>query len=123
IGVTVLTSLSEEELREEVGCARSATAQVIALARLAREVGLDGVVASVLEAAAIKEACGPDFLVITPGIRPARADDDQRRVATPAAAARAGADFLVVGRPITQAENPLAACEAIQAEIRGTANG
>jgi len=121
IAVTVLTSLSEKELAEEVGCARKAEAQVIALARLAQEAGLDGVVASVLEAAAIKDACGDDFTVITPGIRPAQADDDQRRVATPAAAVEAGADYLVVGRPITQAEHPLAACEAILAEIRGAA--
>jgi orotidine-5'-phosphate decarboxylase len=117
IGVTVLTSLSEKELIEEIGCARPAEQQVIALAKLAQQAGLDGVVASVLEAAAIKAACGPDFVVITPGIRPAQVDDDQRRVATPAAAVAAGADFLVVGRPITQAPDPLAACQAILEEI------
>jgi orotidine-5'-phosphate decarboxylase len=123
IAVTVLTSLSEKELVGEIGFARPPREQVIMLARLAQEAGLDGVVASVLEAAAIKAACGPDFKVITPGIRLAQVDDDQRRVATPAVAVEAGADFLVVGRPITQAENPLVACEVILAEIRAAAAG
>ncbi len=119
IAVTVLTSLSPEELRDEVGCARDPETQVVTLARLAAEAGLDGVVASVWEAAAIKAACGAAFQVVTPGIRPASgAADDQRRVATPAAALRAGADFLVVGRPITQAPDPLAAYRAIMAEMR-----
>ena len=118
VAVTVLTSLSPEELRDEVGCARSPEEQVVALALLAREAGLDGVVASVWETAAIKQACGQDFKVITPGIRPASGmADDQRRVATPRAAREAGADFLVVGRPITQAADPLAAAEAILDEL------
>ena len=118
IGVTVLTSLSAEELREEAGFARPMEEQVLALARLAKQAGLDGVVASVAECAAIKAACGTDFVVITPGIRPAAVDDDQRRVATPRDAIAAGADFLVVGRPITQAPDPAAACAAIMREIR-----
>jgi len=117
IGVTVLTSLAPEELRDEVGCARPLEEQVLALARLAKQAGLDGVVASVAETAAIKAACGVDFVVITPGIRPAAIDDDQRRVATARDAVAAGADFLVVGRPITRAPNPAAACAAIQREI------
>jgi len=117
IGVTVLTSLSPEELRDEVGCARPLREQVLALARLAKQAGLDGVVASVEETADIKAACGDDFVVITPGIRPAAVEDDQRRVATPRAAVAAGADFLVVGRPITRAPDPAAACAAIQREI------
>lgn len=117
IAVTVLTSLSAEELRDEVGYARPLDEQVVALAQCARQAGLDGVVASVREAAAIKAACGIDFKVITPGIRPANTADDQRRVATPAVAVQAGADFLVVGRPITAAPDPLAACAAILREI------
>lgn len=120
IGVTVLTSLSPEELRDEVGCSRSAEQQVVELAKLAREAGLDGVVASVWEAAAIKQACGQDFKVITPGIRPqVGIMDDQRRVATPRFALEAGADFIVVGRPITQAADPLAAATAIMRELEG----
>jgi orotidine-5'-phosphate decarboxylase len=123
IAVTVLTSLSAEELRDEVGYARPLETQVVELAQRAQEAGLDGVVASVIEAAAIKAACGPEFKVVTPGIRPADAADDQRRVATPRAAIAAGADFLVVGRPITQAPDPLAACAAIMAEIEEVAKG
>jgi len=118
IGVTVLTSLSPEELRDEAGFARPMAEQVLALARLAKAAGLDGVVASVAECAAIKAACGQDFVVITPGIRPAAVADDQRRVATPRDAIAAGADFLVVGRPITQAPDPAAACAAILQEIQ-----
>ena len=119
IAVTVLTSLSAEELREEIGCALTPEEQVVALALRAKEAGLDGVVASVWEAAAIKSACGQDFQVVTPGIRPQSGSaDDQRRVATPRAAIAAGSDYLVVGRPITQAANPIAACEAIVREMR-----
>lgn len=119
IAVTVLTSLAPEELRDEVGCSRSPEEQVVALALRAKEAGLDGVVASVWETAAIKAACGSDFKVITPGIRPTQGTaDDQRRVATPQAAIEAGSDFLVVGRPITQAEDPAAACAAILASIQ-----
>ncbi len=122
IGVTVLTSLSPEELRDEVGCTRDPEAQALALARLAKQAGLDGVVASVWETAAIKAACGTDFLVITPGIRPGSGGgDDQRRVATPATAVAAGADYLVVGRPITQAPDPVAACAAILDAMRTAA--
>jgi len=121
IAVTVLTSLSPEELREEAGVSRSLLDQVVTLAQLAREAGLDGVVASVAETAAIKAACGSDFLVITPGIRPATGTvDDQRRIATPRDAIAAGADYLVVGRPITQAPAPLAACAAILDEMSKT---
>lgn len=120
IAVTVLTSISPEELRDEIGCANSPEEQVVALALRAKEAGLDGVVASVWEASAIKAACGNEFKVITPGIRPASGTaDDQRRIATPRAAIEAGSDFLVVGRPITQAEDPGAACAAILQEMRG----
>ena len=118
IAVTVLTSLSPVELRDEAGVSRPLLDQVVTLAQLAREAGLDGVVASVAETAAIKAACGQNFQVITPGIRPASGTaDDQRRVATPRDAIAAGADYLVVGRPITQAPDPLAACAAILDEI------
>ena len=119
IAVTVLTSISAEELRAEVGCNLSPEEQAIALALRAHEAGLAGVVASVWETAAIKKACGDDFLVITPGIRPnSGSEDDQRRVATPANAISAGADFLVVGRPVTQAKDPAAACREILAEMK-----
>jgi orotidine-5'-phosphate decarboxylase len=117
IGVTVLTSLSAEELRDEAGFARPMDEQVLALAKLAKQAGLDGVVASVSETAAIKAACGQDFVVITPGIRPAAVADDQRRIATPREAIQAGSDYLVVGRPITQAPDPVAACAAVLEEI------
>lgn len=120
IGVTVLTSLTPNELHDEAGVYRSPEEQAVTLAKLAREAGLDGVVSSVWETAAIKAACGADFLVVTPGIRPAASSaDDQRRVATPRTAVEAGADFLVVGRPITQAPDPAYSCAAILREIRG----
>lgn len=118
IAVTVLTSLSAEELRDEVGISRSPEDQVVTLARLAQQAGLDGVVASAWEASAIRAACGPEFHIITPGIRPdLTAGDDQRRIATPASAIHAGADFLVVGRPITQSADPQAACAEVLAQI------
>ncbi|MGH9435690.1 MAG: orotidine-5'-phosphate decarboxylase [Terriglobia bacterium] len=117
LAVTVLTSLSPADL-QELGVAGDPKDAVVRLARLAKSAGLDGVVASAREAAAIRMACGPDFTIVTPGIRPAAsAAQDQARVATPADAIRAGADYLVVGRPITEAPNPEAAADAIVAEI------
>ena len=116
VAVTVLTSLDEAALREEVGIPEPVQTRVLAWARLAKEAGLDGVVASPLEAAAIREACGEDFLIVTPGVRPSKASPgDQRRVLTPAEAVRAGADYLVVGRPVIAAPNPLRAAEEIVA--------
>ncbi len=117
IGVTVLTSMDEAALAE-VGTSRPVMEQVVHLARLAQAAGLDGVVASPLEIAAIREACGPDFVIVTPGIRPAgqAGKDDQARTLTPAEAVAAGATYLVIGRPITAAPDPRAAAEAIAAE-------
>lgn len=117
IAVTVLTSMQSADLLE-IGVQTEADRQVERLARLARDCGLDGVVCSPLEAAGLKRHLGQDFRLVTPGVRPAgSAADDQRRVMTPAQALEAGADYLVIGRPITGAEDPLAALLAIQAEI------
>ncbi|MGM0615549.1 MAG: orotidine-5'-phosphate decarboxylase [Pseudomonadota bacterium] len=117
IAVTVLTSLSAEELHE-TGVSVSPAEQVEHLARLAQQSGLHGVVCSAQESAAIRRSCGDDFLKVTPGIRPAfAAVDDQQRIMTPAAAMSAGSTHLVVGRPVTQAEDPMAALAAILAEL------
>lgn len=117
IGVTALTSLAESDLAD-VGWRESPEAVVLRLAGLAQLAGLGGVVASPQEAAAIRRGCGPGFTIVTPGIRPASASrDDQARASTPEAAIRAGADFLVVGRPITQSPDPVAAARAIAQEI------
>jgi orotidine-5'-phosphate decarboxylase len=90
------------------------------LARLAQQAGMDGVVASPQEVSLIRQACGRDFAVVTPGVRPAEASvDDQKRVMTPGEALRAGADYLVIGRPISAAPDPAAAATAIIAEMRG----
>jgi orotidine-5'-phosphate decarboxylase len=116
LGVTVLTSLADADLAEVGwnGPAETATR----LAMLAHQSALDGVIASTLETACIRQACGAGFAIVTPGIRPAAAArDDQARAATPRAAICAGADFLVVGRPITQAPEPAAAADAILEEI------
>jgi orotidine-5'-phosphate decarboxylase len=119
LGVTVLTSIDAQMLSDELAVERELTAQVVHLAQLARASGLDGVVASPWEAPAIRQACGPDFLIVTPGIRPDwAASDDQRRTATPAAAIAAGADFLVVGRPISAAaDGPQPAAQRIVQEM------
>jgi orotidine-5'-phosphate decarboxylase len=121
IGVTVLTSLDADALRS-VGVDHSPEDQVRRLARLARDAGLDGVVASARETATIREACGPDFLIVTPGIRggaAASGPDDQRRTTTPREAVAAGSSHLVIGRPVTAAADPTAVARAIVDEIAG----
>ena len=121
LAVTILTSMDHKAMRE-VGIAGTSQARVLKLAQLAKKAGVDGVVASVKEARAIRKSCGRDFLIVTPGVRPkdkstAAKDDDQARTATPGEAIRAGADFLVVGRPILAAPDPRAATQAIVDEI------
>jgi orotidine-5'-phosphate decarboxylase len=126
LAITILTSMDNAALRA-VGVAGPASKSVIQLARLARKAGMDGVVASPQEVRAIRRACGKDFLIVVPGIRPLtgggppgggkRKKDDQARVASPAEAISAGADYLVVGRPITAAPDPEAAACAILEEI------
>jgi orotidine-5'-phosphate decarboxylase len=119
LAVTVLTSFDETALRE-IGMEGSLGSRVVALARLARTAGMDGVVCSALEAPAVRREFGPDFKILVPGVRPASAaTNDQSRIATPGDAVRAGADYLVVGRPITAAANPRAAAVEIVAEIAG----
>ena len=119
LAITILTSHDEETLGE-IGVNGSMAESVRRLAQLARDAGADGVVASPHEVALVREACGSDFLIVTPGIRPAGvALGDQARAATPAAALAAGADYLVVGRPITGAADPAAAADAIVREMEG----
>ena len=117
LAVTILTSLERQDL-EQLGISGTPLEVVVRLASLAQSAGLDGVVASAREISALRQACGPDFLIVTPGIRPAdAAANDQARIATPASAIAAGADYLVVGRPITGAPDPAAAADAIVAEM------
>jgi orotidine-5'-phosphate decarboxylase len=117
LAVTVLTSHDEAGLGE-VGVAGALTASVERLARLAKDAGVDGVVASPQEVGLVRAACGEGFLIVTPGIRPAgSAKGDQARLATPREARRAGADYIVVGRPITQSADPREAADAIVAEM------
>jgi orotidine-5'-phosphate decarboxylase len=117
LGVTVLTSLDRKALQAELGVAASVESHVLRLAERAREAGLDGCVASPREVGLLRGALGRGWTIVTPGIRPASRSDDQVRVATPASAIRAGADYLVVGRPITAAADPAAAMRAIVEEI------
>jgi orotidine-5'-phosphate decarboxylase len=117
LGVTVLTSI-DDSLLSAVGQRGPAAEQVLRLATLAKQSGLDGVVCSAHEIAPLRAACGSKFLLVVPGIRPAGASlGDQRRVMTPGEAFAAGADILVVGRPITAAADPSAAARAIAAEL------
>ncbi len=117
IAVTVLTSMGESEL-SAIGVAATPEEQVMRLAGLTREAGLDGVVCSPREAPHLRDGMGPDFALVTPGIRPTGSEaGDQTRILTPSQALSAGADYLVIGRPITQAADPLAALESIAQEI------
>jgi orotidine-5'-phosphate decarboxylase len=121
LGVTILTSMDQKSMRE-VGIGGPPKERVIKLARLAQQAGADGVVASVQEVKAIRKACGREFLIVTPGVRSkdktvAGKKDDQARTATPGEAIRAGADFIVVGRPILAAADPRAAAQEIVEEI------
>ena len=120
IGVTILTSISEHMLHEELGVPILMRGQVTRLARLAQNSGLDGVVCSPHEIEPIKSACGPDFIVVTPGVRPAwAAANDQKRIMTPSQAVSCGADYLVIGRAITAADDRAAAAQRIIDEIEG----
>ncbi|MDG2914600.1 orotidine-5'-phosphate decarboxylase [Bisgaard Taxon 10/6] len=117
IGVTVLTSMEDLDLLQ-IGINASPMEQVIRLAHLTQRAGLDGVVCSPQEVEILRRNLGPDFKLVTPGIRPVGAEfGDQRRVMTPSAAVRSGSDYLVIGRPITQAENPAEVLRSINASL------
>jgi orotidine-5'-phosphate decarboxylase len=117
LAVTVLTSLNQDDL-QRVGVERKVADQVVRLALLTKEAGMDGVVASPHEVADIREACGRRFVIVTPGIRPSDGNrNDQQRVMTPHNAVRGGVDYIVVGRPIIEAKDPVAAARAIVADM------
>ncbi len=117
IAVTVLTSMADDDLRE-IAISNSVDKQVMLLAQLAKSSGLDGVVCSAKEANHLSTKLGKEFCLVTPGIRPANSNrDDQKRIMTPADAIAAGSHYLVIGRPITKADDPLAVLEAINKEI------
>lgn len=117
IGVTVLTSMSEQDL-QELGVAETAMEKVVRLATLALDAGLDGVVCSAQECAALRERCGEDFKLVTPGIRLAGDDPgDQRRIVTPVDAIAAGSDYLVIGRSITRAKDPIGTLRGIISDL------
>ena len=117
IAVTVLTSLEDRQL-PEIGVSGTALEQAVRLAVLAKDSGLDGVVCSPHEIGAVRAACGPKFLIVTPGVRPAGGElGDQKRVMTPKQAVDAGADILVIGRPITGAADPVQAARQIAADL------
>ncbi|MFQ5666445.1 MAG: orotidine-5'-phosphate decarboxylase [Candidatus Binatia bacterium] len=124
LAVTVLTSLNRDDLKR-VGVVSRVESQVVRLARLAQEAGMDGVVASPHEIASIRSMCGRSFLVVTPGVRMHGANwEDQKRVTTPEAAVRAGADYLVIGQPIREAADPVQAARAIVSAMeRGLSSG
>lgn len=120
LGVTLLTSINQEILEKEIGIKKRLEEQVVHLAKLAKAAGLDGVVASSWEIKEIRKACGEDFTILTPGIRPAgKSSDDQKRVMTPQEAIKLGADFLVIGRPIRNAANPVEVAKQILREMEG----
>ena len=117
IGVTVLTSMGPNDL-SEIGLSIKPAEQVMRLARLAHDSGLDGLVCSAQEASPLRQEFGPDFVLVTPGIRPAGSDaGDQKRTMTPLEAVQAGSSFLVIGRPINQAKNPREAFDSIDSQL------
>lgn len=119
LGVTILTSLNTQILNQDMGINGTAEDNAVRLAELCKNVGLDGVVASPVETSKIRKTCGDNFLIVTPGIRPADVDNnDQKRIATPRVAADNGASILVIGRPIYGAQNPKRAAEAILKELQ-----
>jgi len=121
IAVTLLTSMAQQDIRD-IGINMTPEEMVLRLAKLAQDTGLDGVVCSAMETELLRKQCGNKFCLVTPGIRPAAASlDDQSRVMTPAAALKAGASYLVIGRPITKATDPLQALLDINQEIQGMA--
>ncbi len=123
LAVTILTSSDDETLRA-IGIDRPVSEMVPRLAKLAQDAGMDGVVASPKEVDLIRAACGKDFLIVTPGVRPTFASqDDQKRVTTPGDALRAGADYLVIGRPISAAADPSAAAQMILEEMQAALKG
>ena len=118
LGVTLLTSLDEKTLHDDLGCTRPLVEQVQHMAQMAAEAGCAGVVASAQELAPVREAVGDDVLIVTPGVRPAWAQkDDQKRTMTPREASDAGADYLVIGRPITAHKDPAEALRLIRDEL------
>lgn len=119
LAVTVLTSLNDNILSEELRINHDVLSQVIHLARIAQSAGINGCVASPKEILGVREACGQNFIILTPGIRPswAQRSDDQKRITTPKEASRRGADFIVVGRPILAASDPVEAAEKVLGEI------
>lgn len=122
LAVTVLTSLNKSDL-SKVGVGGEVVDQVVRLALLSRQAGIDGVVASPHEVAQIREACGQRFIIVSPGIRPrGKSRDDQSRVMTPAEAIRTGADYIVVGRPIVEAKDPLRGANEIITEMEESAS-
>ncbi len=117
IAVTVLTSMSSDDL-QELGISLSPAEQALKLAQLAHSSGLDGIVCSAQEASQMRSALGTEFTLVSPGIRPAGSQqDDQRRIMTPSDALKAGSDYLVIGRPITQSDDPMGVLRTIQSEI------
>ncbi|MCL2760184.1 MAG: orotidine-5'-phosphate decarboxylase [Desulfuromonadales bacterium] len=117
LAVTILTSSTNETLRE-IGIEHSVENMVVRLAKLAKKAGVDGVVASPKEVKLIREACGKDFLIVTPGVRPAFSSlNDQKRIMTPSEAIKSGVDYIVIGRPITEAKDPVMALDSIIGEM------
>jgi orotidine-5'-phosphate decarboxylase len=120
LGVTILTSIDETMFQSVLGSCNSLKDQIVHMAKLAQSAGLDGVVASPQEIRLIREACGEDFVVLTPGVRPEWASsDDQKRTMTPVEAFKAGADYVVIGRPIYRAPEPADALERILKQLEG----